>query len=278
MIGTSHFAGPVSQIRAMMRSPNRPTVSNMYKIATWNLDRPTKNRISRRGARLATIAEQNADLWILTETDRNLEIDGFRSVATQPLGIEGYGDEEALAAIHFDNTLEAIPLRTFRDSFAVCARFPSSPLGPLIVYASIITYHMDGVWAGVAKAWQLHQESTRRHGEDWRVLRRDYPDHMLVVAGDFNQALDGVGKYRNAESMRLLEAGLIGADLICMTREDFVASGKLESRHSVDHIAVSRTALTTWSPQVTAWEGTTSDGTKLSDHNGVAVALSPKHD
>ena len=248
----------------------------MYKIATWNLDRPTKNRIGKHIDRTQRIADQRAQLWVLTETNRNLLIDGFRSIATERPRFPGYGKEEAYAAIHHDASLQAEAWPTFDPCFAVCARFASSPLGPLIVYGSIITYHMDGVMSGEAKAWQRHQEATQQHGDDWRQLRRDYPDHTLVVAGDYNQALDGAGRYRNARSTALLRTAFQDAGLICLTDANFRARQGL-SRHSVDHIAISAAALQTWQAEATAWESSIPNTSQLSDHNGVTVKLLPLH-
>ena len=163
----------------------------------------------------------------------------------------------------------AVP--TFDSRTAVCARFDASPMGPFIVYGSIITYHMDGVISGEARAWQRHQESVQQHGDDWRTLRRDYPDHTIVVAGDYNQVLDGVGRYRNARSTELLSAAF-GAGLVCLTTENFRVTQGL-SRHSVDHIAIGAPALAKWEPHATAWESSTPNAPKLSDHNGVTVTL-----
>jgi endonuclease/exonuclease/phosphatase family metal-dependent hydrolase len=60
--------------------------------------------------------------------------------------------------------------------------------------------------------------------------------------------------------------------LQCLTDEDFVKSGKLANRHSIDHIAISDTALTNPSHDIEAWESD-AGGAQLSDHNGVAVTL-----
>lgn len=251
------------------------TIPETYRIATWNLDRPTKNRISKRAARLARIVEQEAHLWVLTETDRYFAIDGFRSVATARPNDPAYGAEEAYAAIHYAAALDVELLPTFDPCFAVCARFASSPLGPLIVYGSIITYHMEHVIAGRAKVWQRHQESAQKHGNDWRKLQRNYPNHTLVVAGDYNQALDGVGRYRNATSTKFLNAAFEGAGLVCLTTQHFAKNGAL-SRSSVDHIAISTSALARWDQEAIAWEGAIPEGPKLSDHNGVTVTLRVK--
>ena len=61
-----------------------------------------------------------------------------------------------------------------------------------------------------------------------------------------------------------------------LTEEGCVWTGKLKKRHSVDHIAISEEAFSNLTCEVDAWEGTDSDGTQLSDHNGVAVCLFPK--
>ena len=243
------------------------------RIATWNLDRPTKNRVNARQERLDQIARIDADVWVLTETDRTLRIGEYPPVATMRPEPKRYSDSEAYAAIHAKLRLHQVPVETFDSRFAVCAEVPDSPIGPLLVYGSIITYHNDGVMEGTAKRWELHRASCVAHAADWAKFRGAYPNHTLIAAGDFNQALDRVGRYRDAESTRLLWDAFNGADLKCLTASDFVAEGKLKSRHSVDHIAVSKHSMQNLDFSVAAWEGTTADGVKLSDHNGVMVTL-----
>jgi hypothetical protein len=185
----------------------------------------------------------------------------------------GYHEREAYAAIYARKELKLrqVPFETFDPCFGVCGEI-ESPFGPMLVYGSIITYHLDGVGEGFSP-WARHKESSRKQGGDWLQLRRRYPTHSLTVAGDFNQALDKVGRYRETEATDLLMTALTEAGLRCLTDENFVANEKLKSRHSVDHIAISEGALSEATYRADAWEATTADGIRLSDHNGVVVTL-----
>ena len=59
------------------------TIPAALRIATWNLDRPLVRRKSRTRERLAELQRHDADVWILTETDRELELPGYTMVATR---------------------------------------------------------------------------------------------------------------------------------------------------------------------------------------------------
>lgn len=60
--------------------------------------------------------------------------------------------------------------------------------------------------------------------------------------------------------------------LRCVTEQDFVAAGKLEKRHTVDHLCMDE-ETSGRVVNVAAWERTRSDGLRLSDHSGVLVDL-----
>jgi hypothetical protein len=69
----------------------------------------------------------------------------------------------------------------------------------------------------------------------------------------------------------MLSDALKAAGLVCVTEEDFVATGKLKTKSSVDHICLD-SRLADQVKFVGAWEaGCLKDGTRLTDHNGVYV-------
>lgn len=243
------------------------------RIATWNLDRPTRNHRKKSQARIDQLKEVAADIWILTETDQSIAVEGHSRFATMPPSDKGYSASEAYAAIHSRFAMRAVPDTRFDPQFAVCVEIPESPLGPLIVYGSIITYRNDGVTEGQARVWERHRQAAAGQAADWAELRRRYPSHTLVVAGDFNQALDGKGAYCDRESTKTLWDGFASAELRCLTATDFVLEEKTATRHSIDHIAISEPALRDHEWIISAWQGTDRSGVKLSDHNGVAVSL-----
>ena len=66
------------------------TIPAAFRIATWNLDRPVVRRKSRTNERLAELRRHDADVWILTETDRELELPGYTMVAARRPEHSGY--------------------------------------------------------------------------------------------------------------------------------------------------------------------------------------------
>jgi hypothetical protein len=242
-----------------------------FRIGTWNLDRPSRNHPGLDDERLRLLSSFEADVWILTETTRDFRIPSYESVFSRRPELVTYSDNEAYASIHSRWPLRPVAFEPFDPCFAVCAEIERKDRPPLIVYASIITYHFDGVREGKAP-WELHQLSCEAHGRDWLALAKQLPEHGLIVGGDFNQALDGVGRYRNARSTTMLNAAINDAGLQLLTGQDYARAGQLRSRHSVDHIAVGKRLVASAGFESAAFEGEL-EGRALSDHNGVVVSL-----
>jgi hypothetical protein len=82
--------------------------------------------------------------------------------------------------------------------------------------------------------------------------------------------LGGPHYYGTKIGRELLEQGLEGADLECVTRTEHVPQGRLQVPH-IDHVCLSAS----WAPRarvVEAWPGTI-EGVELSDHSGLVVAV-----
>lgn len=237
------------------------------RIATWNLERPKPNARSKNLLRIEKIREIDADVWVLTETSSAIALDGYVSLAseTQP----GYHSTGESFATIWSRWPIRRKLPTFDPFFSVCAEV-DSPAGPMIVFGTIITYANDKGSDGTARRWEEHRKSIGLHGADWLRLRQEFPSHLFCIAGDFNQSRDGSGWYEDAESVKMLSAVLDRSDLQCVTEDDMRARGHLQSRASIDHICLSK-SLAMQGVTVGAWEGTTADGSQMSDHNGVVI-------
>ena len=220
--------------------------------------------------RMEKIREVNADLWVLTKTSSVITIDGYDSLAS------GRDDDFHAPGENYSTIWSRWPIlrrvETFDPSFAVCAEI-ETPAGPMIVYGTIITYANDRGSDGKARRWEEHRKSIQNHDADWYSLRKKFPDHLFCIAGDFNQSRDGSGWYEDADSIKLLSAALERNQLVCVTEDDLRAKGGiLLSRSSIDHICLSR-SLARKSVSLDAWEGTTVDGCRMSDHNGVVIDI-----
>lgn len=244
------------------------------RIATWNLELPHPRSTARNARRLDMIREIDADIWILTETHDLIDLSAtHRGVVTNSSPRKPRPGLRCGAIWCRKDwpTVREIP--TSDPSEAVCAEI-QHPAGHLLVYGSIIAYHGYTGPNHDSPQWAEHYRFIDWHRGDWQRLRGEFPQHHMVTGGDYNQARDGVGKYGTQHGRDLLSAALQAARLSCVTAEDFTATRKLRSRHNIDHICVDDR----WAGFVSgvgAWEGIASDGTRLSDHNGVWVDLAP---
>ena len=244
------------------------------RVATWNLERPGKSQTGRLPKILDRIQQVDADIWILTETNEIIvpgsDYAGFASPPVE--GLHRKGEHWTTIWSRFP-VIGVIP--THAPEIAVCVEI-DSPIGPLVVYGNVLPYHADRTSDGY-RSWQSHYESIPKHGVDWRKIRDEYPKHLICVAGDLNQSRDdrrwdGRLWYGTQKGRTMLTNTLAECDHACVTEEDFVSTGKLMSRSSIDHICIDVDHVTSVL-KVDAWEPYDSDGTRLSDHNGVSVDI-----
>lgn len=239
-----------------------------FRIATWNLERPKQNGWVKNQRRLNKIHEIGADLWVLTETSAAINLGSdYKSIASSTC--EGYEADESLSTI-WSRCKVLSSISTFDPNFAVCAEI-DSPFGAMIIYGTVITYANDKGISGTAKRWEEHRRSIQQHHEDWLRIQKQYPNHLMCIAGDFNQSRDQSGWYEEKQAVEMLSAALRDLSLVCVTEENFQKTKGL-SRSTIDHICLSE-SLVPYKVAVSAWEGSTSENERMSDHNGVFVDL-----
>jgi hypothetical protein len=141
------------------------------RIATWNLERPKAHGHAKNEACLGKLAEVDADLWILTETNSAIGLRGYHHQSSP--SVAGYHR----AGEHFTTLLSRWPLLrsipTWDPLLAVCAEL-ESPIGPMLLYGTIITYANDRGPTGSSRRWQEHRRSIERHQHDWVAFRRRF--------------------------------------------------------------------------------------------------------
>lgn len=240
------------------------------RIATWNLERPDPADVVVNQARLEKIREVDADLWILTETHEVIDLsETHQGAATTPSARKPRPGEYCATVWSRWPILRRID--TSDHSEAVCVEL-AHPEGPLLVYGSIIAYAGYKGADGRSRMWEEHYRYIEWHGIDWKQLRAEFPGHRLITGGDYNQNRDGARWYGTSKGRLMLTEALSDAGLKCVTEEDFVRSGKLQERHTVDHLCMDE-ALADRVVGVNAWERTRTDGMRLSDHSGIFVDL-----
>ncbi|MBD1842953.1 endonuclease/exonuclease/phosphatase family protein [Cyanobacteria bacterium FACHB-63] len=244
------------------------TSSVRFRIATWNLERPRQNGWIKNQRQLDRIREIDADIWVLTETNAAIDLKpDYQCDASVPY--QGHRAGENLTTLWSRwKILRSIP--TFDSTCAICAEI-ESPFGLMIIYGTVITWANDKGISGTSKKWEEHRRSLQYHHEDWLRIQKQHPEHLMCIAGDFNQSRDGSGWYEDKQSVEMLSGALHELSLDCMTGQKFQGL----SRSTVDHICLSQSLLP-YKVKVGAWEGTTPEGTRMSDHNGVFIDL--RHD
>lgn len=220
-------------------------------------------------ARMQTIGTVGADIWVLTETSDAIRVHDHRAPSTP---IENYhGNGECLTAIHSRWPIGRV--HTTWDALScVCAEV-TSPVGPLVVYGTVVPYANYRGLKGTSRRWQEHRAAIAELADDLRRIRALRPEAEFVLAGDFNQSRDGSGWYEDAQSVAALTEALQEAGLTCVTQQPRQQLG-LEQRSTVDHICLSD-RLVAALQDVWAWSGSTQEGLRMSDHNGIGVRLSP---
>lgn len=217
------------------------------QIATWNIDRPEqKENVTKENQRiLEQIREVNADIWILTETSALIipesrkpdPFSGFVGLASRPESPSKPGQNKTTIWSRYGIKRS---IETYDPDTIVCAEI-DTPIGLMLVYGTIITYWGD-TNEKYPKAWMYHQAEIEEQGKDLLKISQKFPDHILCVAGDFNQNWDGTKWFPNGkmndDSVSKLREHLTDRSLICVTRKD-IRKEMGYHRASVDHICLS---------------------------------------
>lgn len=215
----------------------------------------------------------DADIWVLTETFTDRPPGPGFTAAFSPTHPDRRPDPtERWTAIWSRWPIEPLDEPAPHRRGTVAARV-ETPIGPLIVYGTVVAYaherwHDDG---RPARAWEVHHAEIERQAEEWRQVRRCYPELPVVVAGDFNQGRDGRRwSYGTNAARHALTDGLGAAGLHSLTDIDLVETGAITDRGHVEHICISEHLQP--AGDVLAWDRT-ADGIQLSDHPTLAIDL-----
>ena len=251
-----------------------PGVIVVFRIATWNLQRPRTTCAQRIPYILTRLHDVDAAVWVLTETNSVIDLSTTHSPIVSPAVQTLHCPGENWTTIWSRYPAKAV--QTIDPTVAVCAEI-DTPDGQWIVYGTVLPYHADRGQSGCEINWSEHYRVISLQGEDWRSLRGRFPDHRFCVAGDFNQSRDGLrwpwGQYYGTEMGReLLTAELDRTRLKCVTEVNLLAERKLTTRSTIDHICVDLDSASRVQC-VNAWEAGCGDGVPLSDHSGISIDI-----
>lgn len=240
------------------------------RLATWNLERPSRTGWKIPPRQRQRIAEIAADVWVLTETRASVSPGaGYDGVHSPPFPTRRDSDEdERYVSVWSRWPIRATAVEPHCRGSA--SALVETPKGPLLVNGCVIAYAHDKGTDGTARAWQRHAEELARQAGEWLELQRLHPGVPLMVAGDMNQTHDGARHGYGTWAVReqLLEA-LDAVSLRLVTTRDVVASGEADV-HLVDHVAVPiRWSDDRVSMSVIGTRGT--DGVRISDHANIII-------
>lgn len=253
-------------------------MTNGFRIATWNVERPITGTEKSKLA-LAKIAEVNADILVLTETSDAINLSGLYSFSISSESYKRTPNEQWVTVWSKWNIAEQI--MTF-DNFRTASGIVCTPFGNLIVFGTIIPYHMAGVsgerYGSLGfKSWEYHEKDLTAQGENWKKLLNERKLPLMVI-GDFNQTR-GTNKGYGTQKVRDQLTGILkNLEMTCVTEVDFSVnyltkdprSGR--TRSNIDHICVSNSLINRMnSCQAGAWDHFTREGKYMSDHNGVFI-------
>ncbi len=242
----------------------------MLKIANWNLERVLlkQNRAMRIKKEISKI---DADIWILTETHKNIGPKNFNSVTSMDRE-----NGECWTAIwsHFP----LISLMDFVTDKQRCsaAKIAHPKYGNLIVYATVLPW-VGSVWNG--QDWnkgKAYISALETYKKDWDRLQLTYPDAIHIVAGDFNQSLVDWHYYGSKLIREKLEETMEDCKMTIMTAGDNDPIARdSKPQACIDHICISTSKIKhIFSTQ--RWPDKQKPDKKLSDHFGVVATVECK--
>jgi len=216
------------------------------KIATWNLERPTKTS-KRNPAIIDCLLKIDADILILTETNEYINFgDRYNYYHSARLEEPYYNEGERRVSIYSKyRSLEKI--ETFREDTSICERFETE-LGSIAVYGTVI-----GIFENRNKGFMDDLNLQLLDFE--RITKKG----NFCVGGDFNISFAD-NYYFTKEGRRKLNDSFEKLNLVNLTAE---------IAQSIDHIIVSTAFVGDRVRSIETWN----EDKRLSDHIGVAVEI-----
>lgn len=238
------------------------------RVSVWNIERSGVDRRWRSEEQSKWLAGINAQVSVVTEVHASFTMLGRLPIALSAAGKHPYQPfEHAVGIWSTCPLLEVIPVSDPR--LGACARLQTH-LGPAVVYGTILPYRDEGRSEGKAP-WEVHRETLQSQIKDWESIRERWPDHHLLVAGDFNMTMEPSNAYVDRVSREQLLEACSRLGLMCLTGDD-TRFGL--GRSNVDHILASEGLVPNqpasyWNPEA-SFRGKQQ---RLSDHNGCHVDL-----
>jgi exonuclease III len=218
------------------------------KIATWNLARPRKGS-DKINAILATIAELDADILVLTETIQSIDpgpqYTGFHT--TKPRESYYRGDERRVSIYSKYDYYEEIA--TYRSDTSICVHL-DTPLGPLAVYGTMMGEEDNDP--------EQFSSELEKQLQDFERIGKE---NNLCICGDLNRSFSDNPDFTEKRKRALTR---------CFAKNNLqnLTSGFSENS---DQIILSKSIENNCKVRAEKWNV----GKTMSDHLGIGVMLIP---
>ena len=233
------------------------------RIATWNLQRGGRSRAARQ-AQEAVLRDLRADLIVLTEPGDTYQ-EGV-GIVTSPARQSDQEASEPWVAI-VGRSVEPVVLDVPFERMAVAATTCVNDVR-LLVYGSVLPWGLfprDALQAretGMQGFLRVLHEQTADIGQ----LRQQFPKHVVIWAGDFNQTLSGRNQGGSAAKR---EALLRAIDKLGLKAWNAGAAHAADGLHAIDLICGPREVAINRQGRIDP----VLDGVTMTDHAGYWVEI-----
>lgn len=237
----------------------------MLRIGTWNVEYAYARRLDTIRE---VIAQNPADIWILTETHDDLRPYACPNAVhsgPRPKNWNGIREGSRWVSIWSKYpVIEQVAVPGGDTERTVVAKIDTGMPRPLLVYGTVLP------WKGDRGAfnWDEHHRVIREQSTEWQVLRAAHPDTDLCIAGDYNTDMGTGRHYGTKRGISELTLALDACGLFCATGPGSLPEGLLPYP-PIDHIAVP-TAWQSGTKVAAAWPA---DRKRHSDHSGLVVSV-----
>jgi hypothetical protein len=240
------------------------------RIGTWNVEYAYETRLDALRAKLA---ENPADIWVLTETHDALVPQGCEFAAhslPRPKNWSGIRSGSRWVSIWSRYPiLRQVDLPEADRERTVAALLDVGHDATVLVYGTVLP------WKGDRQKfdWSEHHRIIPKQCSEWLKLQDLHADAALCVAGDYNTDLGTGAYYGTKAGIAALRTGLENCDLFCPTAPELFPTGWLP-HPPIDHIALPAM----WKGKTTVVAAWPADRLNLSDHSGLVVSVGTASD
>lgn len=222
------------------------------KIATWNIERPTKNGKTTKEI-ISFLRKLNADILVLTETNDFIDLGADYNVQhSSVLQDKMYKVGERRVSIFSQLPITDKRFETFNSATALCVSIKTL-LGELTVYGTIL-----GVFGNKGNQFK---DDLEKQLLDFENISKQTKNFCII--GDLNISFSDnyyftkIGREKLNSSFEKLQMKNYTADL----------------KHNIDHIILTEKFVGKRKVITSYWNETENKQTRLCDHKGVMLEI-----